>query len=275
VLDEATSNVDTESEQAIQQALKELSKDRTTIAIAHRLTTLRDANRILVFDRGKLIEEGSHEALMERDGQYAKLVKIQSRVSPKLSVDGVLAHAEENGKYVDVAESHSHATRWLGPPDARVRAGARDTLEVELTTGGLHRGMFAVDLFPATAPETYISLRTWDRDGQEHEIGILRKLDAWPDEAQRAIRAALARRYYFQKITGVDRIKLEFGHLMLHVRTNHGPQRFTMRWSQSQVHDFGPRGKVLIDLDDNRFLVPDVDDLPPKERELFQRYVYW
>lgn len=275
ILDEATSNVDTESEQAIQQALKELTRGRTTIAIAHRLTTLRDANRILVFDRGKLLEEGSHSELMDLDGQYAKLVKIQSQVSPKLPVDGVYATANLNGKPVELAELHDHHSRWLDPDDALVRAGVRETLEIELADGTIHRGVFAIDLFPANAPETYISLRTWDRDGQEHEIGILRRLSDWPAEAQRSIRAALARRYYFQKIIGVDRIKLEFGHLVLDVRTHHGPQTFTMRWSQSQVHDFGPRGKVLIDLDENRLLVPDVEELPQKERELFQRYVYW
>ncbi len=64
VLDEATSNVDAESEQAIQQALKALTRGRTTIAIAHRLSTLRDADRILVFDRGRLIEQGSHDELL-------------------------------------------------------------------------------------------------------------------------------------------------------------------------------------------------------------------
>jgi hypothetical protein len=48
-----------------------------------------------------------------------------------------------------------------------------------------------------------------------------------------------------------------------------------MRWSQTQVQDFGENGKVLIDLDDNRYLVPDVEALPPKEQELFLRYVYW
>src|SRR5207253_5255030 len=61
ILDEATSSVDTESEKAIQDALEVLKRGRTTIAIAHRLSTLRTADRILVMERGKLIEEGSHE----------------------------------------------------------------------------------------------------------------------------------------------------------------------------------------------------------------------
>lgn len=137
------------------------------------------------------------------------------------------------------------------------------------------RGVFAVNLFPATDPQDYISLRYWTRDGEEQEIGILRHLDQWPAEAQTLIRDALNRRYYLQTITGVDGITLEMGHLTLAVRTDHGPRRFTMRWAQAQVQDFGDRGKVLLDLDDNRYLVPDVQALPSRERDLFQRYVYW
>ena len=170
----------------------------------------------------------------------------------------------------------SASPRWLTPADAAIRAGPRGTIELELVgRHRTHRGVFAVNLFPATNPGDYISLRVWNRDGEEQEIGILRQLDQWPAEAQALVRAALDRRYYLQTITGVDELRLELGHLHFDVRTPHGPRRFTMRWSQSQVQDFGDRGKVLLDLDDNRFLVPDVNALPPGERDLFQRYVYW
>ena len=124
-------------------------------------------------------------------------------------------------------------------------------------------------------PGDFISLRVWTRDGEQEEIGILRRLEDWPIESQMLVRHALERRYFLQTIDGVESIRLELGHLHCDVRTPHGPKRFTMRWSQSQVQDFGDRGKMLLDLDDNRFLVPDVDALPPKERELFQRFVYW
>jgi ATP-binding cassette subfamily B protein len=81
ILDEATSSVDTESEQQIQEALAILCQGRTTIAIAHRLSTLRGADIIYVLDDGRIVESGSHEELMEKQGIYHKLVMIQTRLT--------------------------------------------------------------------------------------------------------------------------------------------------------------------------------------------------
>ena len=96
ILDEATSNVDTVTEREIQKALDALTRGRTTIAIAHRLSTLRNADRILVFEEGRIVEVGTHEDLLARNGLYAKMVKIQTQLTKdKESVDDVRALAAE------------------------------------------------------------------------------------------------------------------------------------------------------------------------------------
>ena len=77
LLDEATSALDAASEAAIQAALERLSHGRTTLVIAHRLSTVRDAHRIVVMDRGRVIDEGTHEALLDRGGLYADLYRLQ------------------------------------------------------------------------------------------------------------------------------------------------------------------------------------------------------
>jgi hypothetical protein len=170
--------------------------------------------------------------------------------------------------------SEGSEPRWLLPSDAEILTARLGGIELRYR-GDVFRGVFAVNLFPATDPDDYISLRIWTRDGTEQEIGILRHLVEWPTEARVLVREALNRRYWLQTVTGLDDIKLEMGHLTLSVRTPHGPRNFTMRWSQAQVQDFGERGKILLDLDDNRFLVPDVEALPEREQEQFLRYVYW
>ncbi|CAM3812056.1 ABC transporter ATP-binding protein [Weissella cibaria] len=77
VLDEATANVDTETETIIQQSLAKMRQARTTIAIAHRLSTIKDADLILVLDQGEIVERGSHESLLAQHGRYADLYRMQ------------------------------------------------------------------------------------------------------------------------------------------------------------------------------------------------------
>lgn len=79
ILDEATASVDTETEKAIQASINFLIKDRTTISIAHRLSTLRDADRLVVIDNGEITEEGTHSELVEKKGTYYKLKELQTK----------------------------------------------------------------------------------------------------------------------------------------------------------------------------------------------------
>jgi ATP-binding cassette subfamily B protein len=113
ILDEATSAVDTETEKEIQKALDNLVQGRTTIAIAHRLSTLRKADRLVVMDRGEVVEVGPHDALMERQGAYWRLYQAQLRQ----------ADEEEEGSDGAVAERAAVALA-LGTHAAHPAGGA-------------------------------------------------------------------------------------------------------------------------------------------------------
>jgi ABC-type multidrug transport system ATPase subunit len=282
ILDEATSSIDTESEQAIQDALRVLVRGRTTLAIAHRLSTLRDSDRIFVFDDGRLTEQGSHTELMTIDGTYARLVKIQTRFARDNQFEAILdappaaaAIPVTNETVTTPDEAIDFTPHWLEPGLATFRAGAHDSLDLELANGTVHRGIAAVRCFPATQAENLISLAVSDQDGKEKEVGIVRTLTAWPADVQRLLRTALDRRYLHRRITAIHRITLQHGCLDLAVETEQGPAEFTMRWSQAYVQNFGEHGKVLLDLEDNCYLIANTNALIPSQRELLQRFIYW
>ena len=86
ILDEATSSVDTDTEKQIQDAIARLIKGRTTFAIAHRLSTLRNATRLVVLKEGKVAEVGTHEELVEKKGEFHRLVQMQQEMNKIIEV---------------------------------------------------------------------------------------------------------------------------------------------------------------------------------------------
>jgi subfamily B ATP-binding cassette protein MsbA len=80
ILDEATSSLDTESEKNVQEAIEQLMKNRTVIVIAHRLSTINNADKIIVLDQGQIIDQGSHEELIEKNSLYKELYNLQFQI---------------------------------------------------------------------------------------------------------------------------------------------------------------------------------------------------
>jgi ATP-binding cassette, subfamily B, bacterial len=275
VLDEATSSIDAEAEREIQQALAALVRGRTTIAIAHRLSTLRNADRIIAFDRGRLVEQGTHAELLAADGLYARLVRIQTQVSRQPTVDSLLIEPPAEVAAEPAAVPAEAALQWLEPAGLRFTTGVHGRIELWSDETRRAAGLFVVPTFPASHPDAFLSVRCWTDDGEEQELGLIRSLADWPAADAAILRTAVARRILVRTIRRIHKLRLDHGYLDFEVESDAGPGRFTTRWTQSQALDFGADGKLLIDSEENRWVVPDLADLPQADRERFERYVYW
>ncbi|ELP91576.1 bile salt export pump, putative [Entamoeba invadens IP1] len=124
LLDEATSALDTQSEKIVQQALEKASEGRTTVIVAHRLTTVRHANRICVFHQGEIIESGTHEELMELKGTYYGLVKRQSmeeEVDQETVEQDLKKFREQEEKEAETIMLHKEESNLLETADVAER----------------------------------------------------------------------------------------------------------------------------------------------------------
>jgi ATP-binding cassette, subfamily B, bacterial len=261
ILDEATSNLDTESERTIQDALEEIARGRTVLAIAHRLSTLRHASRIVVFEKGKLLEDGSHAELLSKNGTYANLVRMQMRAAETTPIEELKEPIEKE------KDRSAYTPRWLTPKETRLFRGKHGELRVEIGDEK-HGGVSAALAFPTLAGR-YICVSA------EAELGIIASDSDWDPGSRALLNEALARRYHLRAIEAIHRIELSVGLLTFDVRTPRGARRFVMKSNQTRVQDYDKNGKVLTDLDDNHWMIADLERLPRAQQALFRRYVYW
>jgi len=165
--------------------------------------------------------------------------------------------------------------RWLTPQMCRIHLGSHGALHVTVIGERIYGGVYAVYAFPVAHRTRYICLMHTVGEGEDLEVGIIRDLDEFPAEQAELVRQALRRRYFIHTVTQIEHIRFRFGLLEMEVQTDKGPAKFLMRWKVDRAVDYGQKGKVLIDVNENRYLIPDVEALPPRERRDFQRYIYW
>lgn len=172
-------------------------------------------------------------------------------------------------------EINPTATRFLTPDMARIHLGNRGALHVTVMNDRIYGGVYAVYMFPVRHPDQWISLRHINSKEVDLEVGIVRDLAEWPPEQRDLLQEALTRYYFIHTITSVKHIGWKFGFMYLEVDTDKGPVNFMMRYQVDRAVDYGRRGKILMDVDENRYLIPDLDAMDPSERQEFQRYIYW
>lgn len=169
---------------------------------------------------------------------------------------------------------------YLDPKTTRIFTGAHDLLHVQIETPNwkgerLFRGVFAAMAFPISQPDKFISLRYFEEDGRDKEIGMIENPLEFPEEIQELIQRSLARNYYELKIHRVFTVEFKYGLLFFEVETEKGKGEFQMRWRYDRTQDFGENGKVLLDVYENRYIIPDVTALPKIDREALTRFIYW
>jgi len=168
-------------------------------------------------------------------------------------------------------------TRYLDPVETIVHLGNRGALHVTIRNDRIYGGVYAVYLFPVRHNGRFISLRHTvpGEKNEDIEVGIILDLNQWPAEAQALIQDALRRHYFIHEITRIHHVGMKFGFIEMDVETDKGRRCFLMHWRGDQAVDYGRKGKILLDVDQNRYLIPDINNLDPHEKSEFERYIYW
>jgi hypothetical protein len=165
--------------------------------------------------------------------------------------------------------------RYLHPDMCRIHLGSHGALHVTVVGERIYGGVYAANAFPVAHTDRFISLVHAVKDGEDIEIGLIRDLGEFPADQVKLVREALARRYFIHIILRIPKIGWKYGMVQMQVETDKGHIDFFMQWKTDRAVDYGRKGKVLIDVNENRYLIPDLDALTPKEKEDFTRIIYW
>lgn len=257
VLDEATSAIDVRTEREIQRAIDRLVQGRTTIAIAHRLSTLERADRIVVLHRGRVVEVGTPQELLAKGGAYAELVHAQQQPGAA-PIDAA----------IEPQEALSDTASPLLPIE---QLTFTRNVELGLTVHDRrndqsHR-VVPVRSCPLTAPDLAICLL----DERGHELACIDDLTQLEPTARDVIETELATREFRPVIQSIDQIDVHTTHSRWLVTTDRGQVAFNLE-DEEQVRALPNRRYVIIDQGGTRFVIPDVQHLDVKSRRALHRF---
>jgi ATP-binding cassette, subfamily B, bacterial len=251
ILDEATSAVDVQTEREIQRALDNVVQGRTTIAIAHRLSTLEKADLLVVLKHGKVVEIGSPRDLKNADGEYARMVKAQAPTTPA----ELLPAPSDEVEVKALLDAHSLTLRF----DEHGQLWARDARSAELR-------VWPRRCFPLTQPTQFVSLV----DAHQHEIACIAALDALTPSARAALESAFKAQEFLPHIERIVSIELRAAKTTWQVHTDRGPCSFVVE-QEDHVRRLDDGRYLVTDTDGMRYLLRKRSELDSVSRRLLSR----
>ncbi len=254
VLDEATSAVDVQTEREIQRALDNVVAGRTTIAIAHRLSTLAKADRLLVLKDGRVVETGTHLELMAAGGEYARLQRAQQRALSSLEPQAA----------ADAPEESAPAGLAAPPVDQLQLRFDPATDELTLTTSdGRSERVSARRCFPLSEPERFISLV----DDRGHELSCIESPSALPAASARALAAELSATELLPCVERIEAVREDATLSEWRVITDRGARSFVVE-QEDHIRRLADGRHLITDSHGMRYLVPRPEKLDAKSRRL-------
>lgn len=276
ILDEATAAMDTRTERRIQASIDKLKTGRTIISIAHRLSTLRDADMLCVIENGEVKEMGTHDELIRKKGEYYELYMLQADALRSINTDVKGEDDEMNTENVYIDESLYKTDNLKILDTDKLHFSPEEsgllTLEYE---GKTYHKINPTRLLPQTEKDKFISICYENDDKEFFEVGVIKDINDFKDESQKKLVSDyLEFKYHMPEITKVYSIHDSMqGAIFVKCDTNCGSKTICVTdWN----HNFKLRsGNYLYvnDADGNKFCCKDVYALDKKSIRVLENFL--